>query len=80
MQILDALVLSLELTVDEADYVRKLHFGHGNQLRLSHYTATPSEKLNKEVLARLPAHTDWRYVLCSAALSGLASLESDIPP
>ncbi|MCJ1459033.1 hypothetical protein MMC28_009410 [Mycoblastus sanguinarius] len=59
VQFLDALIMSLGMTADEAQYVRSLHSGHGNQLRLAHYPPIPVEKLNREVLARLPAHTDW---------------------
>ena len=62
MLILDALLMGLGLTEAECDYVRGLHSGHNNQLRLAHYPPISSEKLNREVLGRLPAHRDWRCV------------------
>lgn len=62
MRILDAMIMALNLSDSEGDYVRSLHSGHGNQLRFSHYPPVPIDKLNKEILSRLPAHTDWRSV------------------
>ncbi|KAI4194877.1 MAG: hypothetical protein LQ348_002542 [Seirophora lacunosa] len=62
MRILDAMIMALNLSDSEGEYVRSLHSGHGNQLRFSHYPPVPIDKLNKEILSRLPAHTDWRSV------------------
>ncbi|KAL9010872.1 MAG: hypothetical protein Q9173_004235 [Seirophora scorigena] len=62
MRILDAMIMALNLNDSEGEYVRSLHSGHGNELRFSHYPPVPIDKLNKENLSRLPAHTDWRSV------------------
>jgi isopenicillin N synthase-like dioxygenase len=59
MFILDALILSLELTEDEAKSVRALHSGHDNQLRLLHYPLIESSLLKDQYASRLGAHTDW---------------------
>ena len=61
MRILDALITSLGLDRADADYVCSLHSGHNNQLRMAHYPVVPVEEVNKELVSRLPAHTDWRY-------------------
>ncbi|CAF9918244.1 MAG: hypothetical protein HETSPECPRED_003710 [Heterodermia speciosa] len=59
--VLDALIMSLELNVEEADYVRKIHTGHANQLRLLHYPPMPRDAFKAEEHSRLGAHTDGRY-------------------
>ncbi len=64
MHILDAMIMSLGLSEEEGEYIRSLHSGHNNQLRLAHYPPVPTEQIDREVLSRLPAHTDWRYVKC----------------
>lgn len=56
----DAIALGLDLSKSEIEYVKKLHSGHNNQLRLLHYPPIPAEMLDTEVLARMPAHEDWR--------------------
>ena len=61
-RILDAVSLALCLTKAEKDYLFDLHSGHNNQLRLLHYPPIPTEQLRKHVIARMPAHCDWRYV------------------
>lgn len=58
--ILEALIMSLDLTDSEADSVRALHRGHDNQLRLLHYPAISSEMLKQKDVGRLGAHSDWR--------------------
>jgi isopenicillin N synthase-like dioxygenase len=58
--ILDAFIMSLDLTEKEADSVRALHTGHDNQLRLLHYPPISSEMLKDKDIGRLGAHTDWR--------------------
>ena len=60
MAILDALIMSLGLNVQEAAEIRKLHSGHNNQLRLLHYPPLSGEMLNRTDLTRLGEHTDWR--------------------
>ncbi|KAF1978149.1 putative leucoanthocyanidin dioxygenase [Bimuria novae-zelandiae CBS 107.79] len=54
--ILEALIMSLDLTTEEADSVRSLNTGHENQLRLLHYPAVPNPTNEN---SRLGAHTDW---------------------
>ena len=62
MQILDALICSLGLTEEEAEYIRNLHSGQNNQLRLLHYPPIPEELLQNEYQTRLGEHKDVRYV------------------
>ena len=57
---LDAIALGIDLSKSEIEYVKKLHSGHNNQLRLLHYPPIPAEMLDTQVLARMPAHEDWR--------------------
>lgn len=59
--ILEAIIMSLNLTEEEAESVRKLHTGHDNQLRLLHYPPISPEMLKNEDVGRLGAHTDFRY-------------------
>ena len=54
----EALMLGGGFTEEEADYVRRLHKGDTNQLRLLHYPAMAQDMGNQ---SRLGAHTDWRY-------------------
>ena len=61
-RILEAVSLALGLTDTEKEYLFDLHTGHNNQLRLLHYPPIPTEKLRKNIVARMPAHRDWRYV------------------
>ena len=53
--------MSLGFNHEEADYVRKLHTGHTNQLRLLHYPAMPQGASESGDQSRLGAHADWRY-------------------
>lgn len=62
-RILEAVGLALGLTEAEKEYLVDVHSGHNNQLRLLHYPPIPTEKLRKNIVARMPAHRDWRYVL-----------------
>ena len=55
--ILDLLIMSVRFNAHEAEYVKRLHSGHNNQLRLLHY---PPIRRRMD-LSRLAAHTDWRY-------------------
>ena len=61
-RILEAVSLALDLSEAEKSHLFKLHSGHNNQLRLLHYPPILTEKLRKQVMARMPAHCDWRYV------------------
>ncbi|KAI1842288.1 hypothetical protein JX266_011573 [Neoarthrinium moseri] len=51
--------LALGIGLDEEDYFLQFHSGEGNQLRLLHYPPVEAEKLTSNVVARMPAHTDW---------------------
>ena len=72
-RILEALSLALSLTEAEKDHLFDLHSGHNNQLRLLHYPPISTEKLRRNVVARMPAHCDWRYVHGRRTLSYLPS-------
>ena len=55
-------MMGIGFTDEEADYVRGLHNGDTNQLRLLHYPpAVMAHDMDMGEQARLGAHTDWRY-------------------
>lgn len=58
-KILGTLALGIGVS-DEA--LLSFHTGLNNQLRLLHYPSIPAEELESERMARMPAHSDWRYV------------------
>ena len=60
MAILEALMLSIGLSEQEAVTLRELHSGHNNQLRLSHYPPVPKEMSKIDYLTRLGEHSDLR--------------------
>lgn len=51
--------LAVGIGLDDEDFLLKYHNGHNNQLRLLHYPPVEKEKLEKNSVARMPAHTDW---------------------
>jgi len=57
--ILEAIIMSLDLTEEEAESVRKIHTNHDDQLRLLHYPPISREMLKDEKIGRLGAHTDF---------------------
>ncbi|KAI1881152.1 hypothetical protein JX265_001392 [Neoarthrinium moseri] len=57
--VLDAMSLGLGLEGEARGALNKLMSGRHCQLRLLHYPAISKEKIQKELLARLPAHCDW---------------------
>ncbi|KAF4998943.1 hypothetical protein FDECE_11657 [Fusarium decemcellulare] len=59
LAILDALIMSLDLTEDEAKTVRALHPGHDHQLRLLHYPPMDEATAADKYSARIGAHRDW---------------------
>jgi isopenicillin N synthase-like dioxygenase len=59
--IIDAFIMSLDLTEKEAENIRGIHTGHDNQLRLLHYPPISREMLDDEKIGRLAAHTDFRW-------------------
>lgn len=60
-EILEALIIGVGFSKEEASFVRKLHTGHTNQLRLLHYPAMSQDVGPGGDQSRLGAHTDWRY-------------------
>ena len=62
MTILDALMMGLAVDDVESEELRKLHSGHNNQLRLSHYPPVSAELLDIVAKDRLTAHRDWWLV------------------
>ncbi|KAH8591202.1 hypothetical protein B0O99DRAFT_632805 [Bisporella sp. PMI_857] len=56
-KILTAIGTGLQLRHPE--YLLKFHSGHNNQLRLLHYPPVPAAELEKQISARMPAHSDW---------------------
>jgi len=75
--ILEALILSLDLTKEEAKTVRALHRGHDNQLRLLHYPPISTEMVKRKEVSRLGAHRDWSLftLLFQDSNSGLEFLD-----
>ncbi|KAF2686896.1 putative leucoanthocyanidin dioxygenase [Lentithecium fluviatile CBS 122367] len=72
--LLDALIMSIDLTEQEAERVRALHTGHENQVRLLHYPPVPNAAPGS---SRLGAHTDWSLftLLFQDANGGLEFLD-----
>ncbi|MCJ1399540.1 hypothetical protein MMC11_002742 [Xylographa trunciseda] len=57
--ILQAIGQGLHLKEGELTNLLRLHPGQNNQLRLLHYPPVPAELLENQIMARMPAHTDW---------------------
>ncbi|MCJ1385481.1 hypothetical protein MMC17_008604 [Xylographa soralifera] len=57
--ILQAIGQGLHLKDSELTNLLRLHPGQNNQLRLLHYPPVPAELLENQIVARMPAHTDW---------------------
>lgn len=57
--VLGAIGVGLELDAESMEALMSLDSTHSSQLRLLHYPSLSKEKVQKEVFARLPAHTDW---------------------
>ena len=60
MAILDALLMGLDLSHEEEDFIRSLHSSHDSQLRLLHYPPIPHNTLDKTGVSRLGDHKDRR--------------------
>lgn len=60
LAILDALLMSLDLSDEEKQSLRALHTGHENQVRLLHYPPVLDDAAKHAGVHRLGAHTDWR--------------------
>ena len=70
--------LALGIGLDDEDYLRKFHSGHENQLRLLHYPAVAAETLERGLVKRMPAHTDWG-TLTILFQDGVGGLEIEDP-
>ncbi|MCJ1355459.1 MAG: hypothetical protein MMC33_005451 [Icmadophila ericetorum] len=57
--LLSAFSLGLQLSQSDAQLLFAHHSGHNNQLRLLHYPPVVADDLQAELIARMPAHTDW---------------------
>ncbi|MCJ1285324.1 hypothetical protein MMC26_004664 [Xylographa opegraphella] len=57
--ILQAISHGLHLEEKDLTDLLHLHPGQNNQLRLLHYPPVPAELLENQIVARMPAHTDW---------------------
>ncbi|GAW24260.1 hypothetical protein ANO14919_138430 [Xylariales sp. No.14919] len=51
--------LALGLGLDDEDFFLSFHSGANNQLRLLHYPPVEVERLARDEVARMPAHSDW---------------------
>ena len=51
--------LALGIGLNDEEYLLGFHSGHENQLRLLHYPPLSADELEKELVKRMPAHTDW---------------------
>jgi isopenicillin N synthase-like dioxygenase len=51
--------LAVGIGLDNENHLVEKHSGHNNQLRLLHYPSVPAEALERQAMARMPAHTDW---------------------
>ncbi|CAJ2502549.1 Uu.00g099430.m01.CDS01 [Anthostomella pinea] len=51
--------LAIGVGLEDEDFFLRFHSGVNNQLRLLHYPPVDAEKLSSNMLARMPAHTDW---------------------
>jgi isopenicillin N synthase-like dioxygenase len=58
--ILQVIGEGLNLTEEEKELIAHQHSGHNNQLRLLYYPPVPAEALETQIVARMPAHSDWR--------------------
>lgn len=58
-KVLMAFGVGLDLKGEDYDKLMKMNSHQHCQLRLLHYPKISKEKLENEVFARLPAHTDW---------------------
>jgi isopenicillin N synthase-like dioxygenase len=59
--VLEALIMSLELTNVEADNVRELHQGYDHRMRLAHYLPLcDNAAADREQVSRCCAHKDWK--------------------
>lgn len=58
MVFMDALLLGLRVSDEDAARFKQIHGGHDSILRLLHYPPIDEGNLDREYLARCPAHQD----------------------
>lgn len=58
MVFMDALLLGMDIGVEDAKVFKNLHSGHDSILRLFHYPPVDQDKVDEKILARCPAHQD----------------------
>ncbi|OTA89218.1 hypothetical protein M434DRAFT_398730 [Hypoxylon sp. CO27-5] len=51
--------LAIGIGLEDEDFFLRFHSGENCQLRLLHYPPIEVEKLSSNVVARMPAHSDW---------------------
>ncbi|KAI0108144.1 Clavaminate synthase-like protein [Daldinia grandis] len=51
--------LAIGIGLEDENFFLRFHSGINNQLRLLHYPSIEVEKLSNNVVARMPAHSDW---------------------
>ncbi|KAI0851224.1 Clavaminate synthase-like protein [Daldinia vernicosa] len=51
--------LAIGVGLEDENFFLRFHSGINNQLRLLHYPSIEAEKLSNDVVARMPAHSDW---------------------
>ncbi|OTB15143.1 hypothetical protein K445DRAFT_318529 [Daldinia sp. EC12] len=51
--------LAIGVGLEDEDFFLRFHSGINNQLRLLHYPPIEADKLSSNVVARMPAHSDW---------------------
>ncbi|KAL4933934.1 isopenicillin N synthase family dioxygenase [Aspergillus undulatus] len=54
--------LAIGLNLEDPGYLARRHSGNANQLRLLHYLPVPAEDLEKGLVSRCAAHTDWSSI------------------
>ncbi|KAL9593937.1 MAG: hypothetical protein Q9219_007303 [cf. Caloplaca sp. 3 TL-2023] len=57
--ILDAFIMSLALNEEQSDFIRRIHSGQDNQLRLLHYPPRTDDQSHDAQQSRLGLHQDW---------------------
>lgn len=77
LRILSALSQALQLSSADEEYLRSLHTGQNNQLRLLHYPEVDVDKLMTGALCRMPAHQDWSTftILFQDSVGGLELMD-----
>lgn len=80
-ELLRALAMGIGLGDDDAEAFLGCHSGENNQLRLLHYPPVERGRLEREEVARMPAHSDWGSItmLFQDGCGGLQVEDVDAP-